>query len=71
MRSPQLEDHKMPTNAGQQVRGDRPECSDDQGCVQERAQRIGREEAYFEALGVLCWPPEERTAQRLRQYLGR
>jgi DNA polymerase/3'-5' exonuclease PolX len=29
------------------------------------------EEAYFEALGVPCWPPEKRTAQRLRQYLSR
>jgi hypothetical protein len=28
------------------------------------------EDAYFEVLGVPCWPPEERTAQRLRQYLG-
>jgi hypothetical protein len=29
------------------------------------------EEAYFEALGVPCWLPEERTAQRLRHYLSR
>jgi hypothetical protein len=29
------------------------------------------EVAYFEALGIPCWPPEKRTAQRLRQYLGR
>jgi hypothetical protein len=29
------------------------------------------EEAYFEAPGVPCWPPEERTVQRLRQYLGK
>lgn len=29
------------------------------------------EETYFEALGVPCWPPEERTAQRLRRYLSR
>jgi hypothetical protein len=29
------------------------------------------EEAYFEALGVPCWPPEERTARRLRQYLSK
>jgi DNA polymerase/3'-5' exonuclease PolX len=27
------------------------------------------EEAYFEALGVPCWEPKERTAQRLRQHL--
>jgi hypothetical protein len=28
------------------------------------------EEAYFEALDVPCWPPEERTVRRLRQYLS-
>jgi hypothetical protein len=52
----------MPPNAGQQVRGDRAKRSDHQGCVQERARQIGHEEAYFEALGVPCWPPEERAA---------
>jgi hypothetical protein len=29
------------------------------------------EEKFFKALGVPCLPPEERTTQRLRQYLGR
>ena len=29
------------------------------------------EEAYFEALGIPCWPPEEWTAQRLQQYLSK
>jgi DNA polymerase/3'-5' exonuclease PolX len=29
------------------------------------------EEEYFKALGVPCWPPEERTVKRSRQYLGR
>lgn len=29
------------------------------------------EEAYFEALGVPCWPPEERTEDRLREFLGK
>jgi hypothetical protein len=71
LRSSQPKSHEIPPNAGQQVRSDRAERSDDQGRVQERAQRIGREEAYFEALGVPCWEPEERTAQKLRQYLSK
>jgi hypothetical protein len=29
------------------------------------------EETCFEALGIPCWPPEQRTAQRLRQHLGK
>jgi DNA polymerase/3'-5' exonuclease PolX len=29
------------------------------------------EEKFFKALDVPCLPPEERTTQRLRQYLGR
>jgi DNA polymerase/3'-5' exonuclease PolX len=31
--------------------------------------RCPDEETYFAALGLPCWPPEERTAQRLEEYL--
>jgi DNA polymerase/3'-5' exonuclease PolX len=43
----------------------------------KEAERLGltvvptpTEEAYFEALQVPCWPPEERTEQRLRSFLA-
>jgi len=29
------------------------------------------EEGFFAALGLPCWPPEERTADRLREWLRR
>jgi hypothetical protein len=29
------------------------------------------EEAYFDALKVPCWPPEERKEQRLREFIRR
>jgi len=36
------------------------------GCVVETPT----EERFFELLEVPCWPPEERTETRLREYLG-
>jgi hypothetical protein len=46
LRLSQSEGDEMPPNAGQQVRGDRAECGDDQGRVQERAQRLRHEQVH-------------------------
>ncbi len=31
--------------------------------------RVETEEEFFEAMGMPCWPPEERTPERLREWL--
>lgn len=33
--------------------------------------RVTSEMSFFDMLGIPCWPPEERSAERLKEWMGR